>query len=116
MVADVITFRPLAKYLTDNSLTRTFQALADPTRREILRLLGKGDLSAGEVAGNFSMSMPSVSHHLSVLKNAELVTAERKGQSIVYSLNSTVAQEAAQELMALMKVGDKRAKSARRMK
>jgi len=97
----------------DNSLTRTFQALADPTRREILRMLTKADMSAGDIAGNFSMSLPSVSHHLSVLKNAELVTSERTGQSIVYSLNTTVAQEAAQELMGLMKVGDKRSKDAK---
>ncbi len=100
----------------DNSLTRTFQALADPTRREILRMLTKADMSAGDIAANFSMALPSVSHHLSVLKNAELVTSERNGQSIVYSLNTTVAQEAAQELMGLMglmKVGDKRIKSAK---
>jgi DNA-binding transcriptional ArsR family regulator len=108
----------LAKYLNDNALTRTIQALADPTRREILRLLGDGDLSAGEIASNFSMSLPSVSHHLAVLKNAELVIAERKGQSIMYSLNSTVAQEAIQELMALLKVGSAktRLKNVRRMK
>lgn len=90
----------------DNSLTRTFQALADPTRREILRLLSASDLSAGEIASNFHISLPSVSHHLNVLKTAELVTAERKGQSIVYSLNSTVAQEAIQHLMGLLQVGD----------
>jgi DNA-binding transcriptional ArsR family regulator len=100
----------------DNSLTRTFQALADPTRREILRLLAKGDLSVGEIGANFDMALPSVSHHLSVLKNAELVTTERRGQSIVYSLNSTVAQEAVQELMALFKIGDKPVKTVRKAK
>lgn len=113
MLSDVLLFRQLAKHLMDNSLTRTFQALADPTRREILRMLTKADMSAGDIAANFSMSLPSISHHLSVLKNAELVTGERKGQSIVYSLNTTVAQEAAQELMGLMKVGDKRVKGAK---
>lgn len=114
----MIIFRRLAKYLNDNTLTRTIQALADPTRREILRLLGQGNLNAGEIASNFSISLPSVSHHLAVLKNAELVIAERNGQSIVYSLNSTVAQEAIQELMALLKVGrtKTRVKNARRMK
>ena len=101
-----------------NTLTRTFQALADPTRREILRLLGVGDLSAGEIASNFDMSLPSVSHHLSVLKNADLVSSERKGQSIVYSLNTTVAHEALQEMMGLLQVGQPKArsKSVRRTK
>ena len=70
-----------------------FKALSDATRREILRLLREGDLTAGSIAENFSMSKPSISHHLSVLKNAELVSAERRGQEIVYSLNTTVLQE-----------------------
>jgi len=70
-----------------------FKALSDPTRREILRLLREGDLTAGSIAENFAMSKPSVSHHLSALKQAGLVSAERRGQEIVYSLNTTVFQE-----------------------
>jgi ArsR family transcriptional regulator len=70
-----------------------FKALSDPTRREILRLLQAGDLTAGTIAANFSISKPSISHHLSALKEARLVTAERHGQEIVYSLNTTVFQE-----------------------
>ena len=70
-----------------------FKALSDETRREILRLLRDGDLTAGAIAENFAMSKPSISHHLSALKQAELVTAERRGQEIVYSLNTTVFQE-----------------------
>jgi DNA-binding transcriptional ArsR family regulator len=72
----------------DDAMTQSLQALADPTRRKILRLLGERDLSAGEIASNFEMSLPSVSHHLSALRNARLVQTERKGQSIVYSLDA----------------------------
>ena len=89
----------------DTELNRTLQALTDPTRREILRMLGKRDMNAGYIAAGFSLSLPSVSHHLSVLKNAELVSAERRGQNIVYSLNATVAQETVAAVMALFKVG-----------
>lgn len=70
-----------------------FEALADKTRREILKLLNVKDMTAGEIASNFDISKPSISHHLGVLKNAGLVTAERRGQEIVYSLNLTVFQE-----------------------
>ena len=70
-----------------------FKALSDRTRREILKLLQGGDMTAGAIAENFAMTKPSISHHLSVLRNAELVTAQRRGQEIVYSLNTTVLQE-----------------------
>ena len=65
-----------------------FKALGDPTRRRILELLSEGEMSA------FDMAKPSVSHHLNILKNAGLVTDERRGQNIVYCLNLTVFQEA----------------------
>ncbi len=86
-------------------MNQMFQALADPTRRRILELLNEGNKSAGEIASHFNISAPSISHHLGVLKNAELVTTERKGQSIVYSLNTTVVQELLQTMMSLFKVG-----------
>lgn len=70
-----------------------FKALSDATRREILRLLQGGDMTAGAIAENFAMTKPSISHHLSALKQAGLVSAERRGQEIVYSLNTTVFQE-----------------------
>jgi ArsR family transcriptional regulator, arsenate/arsenite/antimonite-responsive transcriptional repressor len=70
-----------------------FKTLSDETRREILKLLQDGDMTAGAIADNFAMSKPSISHHLSALKQSELVTAERHGQEIVYSLNTTVFQE-----------------------
>lgn len=70
-----------------------FKALADPTRRHILELLAQGDLTAGEIAAHFSMTKPSVSHHLNILKTAGLVCDQRSGQNIVYSVNLTVFQE-----------------------
>ena len=70
-----------------------FKALADPTRRHILELLAQGDLTAGEIAAHFSMSKPSVSHHLSILKSAGLICDQRSWQNIVYSVNLTVFQE-----------------------
>lgn len=70
-----------------------FKALADPTRRRILELLRSADLTAGELADHFDMTKPSISHHLNTLKAAGLVDAEREGQSIVYSLNTSVLQD-----------------------
>jgi DNA-binding transcriptional ArsR family regulator len=75
------------------TVTDVFKALSDETRRRILRLLADGDLNAGTISENFEMSKPSVSHHLSVLRQAGLVSAERRGQEIVYSLNTTVLQD-----------------------
>lgn len=71
----------------------TFKALSDPNRRRILHLLKRGDLTAGELAEHFEISKPSLSHHLSVLKQAGLVSDERQGQNIIYSLESTVFQD-----------------------
>ena len=70
-----------------------FKALTDPTRRRILELLAQGDLTAGEIAAQFAMTKPSVSHHLNILKTAGLVCDQRSGQNIVYSVNLTVFQE-----------------------
>lgn len=69
-----------------------FKALADPTRRHILELLRTKDLTAGEIAEHFNMTKPSLSHHLNTLKTAGLVDAERDGQNIIYSLNTSVLQ------------------------
>ncbi|MFB9278305.1 autorepressor SdpR family transcription factor [Cohnella cellulosilytica] len=71
-----------------------FKALSDPTRRKILQLLKDRDLSAGDIAEHFDISKPSISHHLNILKQARLVQDERQGQSIIYSINMTVMQEA----------------------
>lgn len=70
-----------------------FKALNDSTRREILELLKERDLTAGEIADHFQISKPSISHHLDLLKQAELVISEKKGQFVVYSLNMTVVDE-----------------------
>lgn len=71
-----------------------FKALSDPTRRKILQLLKDRDMSAGDIADHFDISKPSISHHLNILKQAQLVQDERQGQSIIYSLNMSVMQEA----------------------
>jgi ArsR family transcriptional regulator, repressor of sdpIR and other operons len=89
----------------ETSLNRTLAALADPTRRAILQMLNERNMTAGEIGACFHISAPSVSHHLSVLKQAELVRSERSGQTIVYSLNSTVVQEFLQQLLQFFKVG-----------
>ena len=81
------------------------RALADPTRREILKALRNGDLPAGEIAARFPMTAASVSHHLAVLKDAGLVKAERNGRNLIYSLETTVFQEFLQEMMELLKTG-----------
>ena len=67
-----------------------FKALGDPTRRQIIELLRKRDMTAGEIADYFSISKPSISHHLDLLKQADVVVAIKEGQFITYSLNSTV--------------------------
>jgi ArsR family transcriptional regulator len=79
-----------------------FKALSDPTRREILRLLSRGEKTAGELASKFDMTKPSMSHHFAVLKDAELISSRREGQQIWYSLNTTVAQEAIAWVMDLV--------------
>jgi ArsR family transcriptional regulator len=70
-----------------------FKALADPTRREVLRLLRRGEMTAGELAEPFGISKPSMSHHFAVLKQADLITARRDGQQIFYALNTTVVED-----------------------
>ena len=74
-------------------MNSVFKALNDPTRREILRLLQEKDMTAGEIAEKFSMTWPSISHHLDLLKQADLVIPEKDGQYIYYSLNTTVVEE-----------------------
>ena len=71
----------------------TFRALSDPTRREILNLLKKGPLSAGEIGNQFSMTGATISHHLSILKQADLIMDQKQGKFIYYSLNLSVFEE-----------------------
>lgn len=74
-------------------MNESFKALSDGTRRQIIKLLRDRDMTAGEIADHFAMTKPSISHHLSSLKQAGLVLDERRGQNIVYSLNTTVVEE-----------------------
>jgi DNA-binding transcriptional ArsR family regulator len=74
-------------------MNSVFKALNDPTRRQILELLQQRDLTAGEIAEKFKMTFPSVSHHLDLLKQAKLVTSQKEGQFVFYSLNTTVVDE-----------------------
>jgi DNA-binding transcriptional ArsR family regulator len=76
-----------------------FKALADPTRREILRLLRSGPRSSGDIAAHFSSAWPTISRHLAVLRDAELVTAERNGSTILYELDTTVFQETVEHFL-----------------
>jgi ArsR family transcriptional regulator, arsenate/arsenite/antimonite-responsive transcriptional repressor len=75
------------------SLNLAFKALNDQTRRDILELLRKKDMSAGEIAEKFNITAPSISHHLELLKRAGLIESEKKGQFIIYSLNTTVLDD-----------------------
>jgi len=83
-------------------MNAVFKALSDPTRREILRLLSRGEKTAGDLADRFDMSKPSMSHHFAVLKEADLISSRRNGQQIWYSLNTTVAQDAISWVMDLV--------------
>lgn len=90
---------------------RAFKALADPTRREILRLLGRAEMTAGELADHFDMTRPSMSHHFSVLKEADFIRSRREGQQIWYSLNTTVIQDVMRWVLDLTRKADRGAPS-----
>jgi ArsR family transcriptional regulator, repressor of sdpIR and other operons len=83
---------------------QVFRALADPNRRRILTILKKGSRSAGEIAEQFPISMASLSHHYGVLKAADLIRSERRGQQIVYSLNTTVFEDVAAAVADLFRL------------
>jgi len=85
----------------------TFKALADPARRQILELLRKGSLTAGEIAEHFEMSNATVSYHLAVLKKADLITESRRKNFIDYSLNASVLEEIMIWLESLKEDSDK---------
>ena len=85
-----------------------FRALADPTRREILRLLRDGAKTSGEIAERFPTSWPTVSRHLAVLRDAGLILSERNGQQIVYELNTTVFQDLVEQVLEWAKPARRR--------
>ena len=76
-----------------------FKALADPTRREILKLLRNGSRTSGEIAEQFETAWPTISRHLGVLRDAGLILSERQGQQIVYELNTTVFNDVVEQLL-----------------
>ena len=78
-----------------------FKAISDPTRREILKLLHDKDLSAGEIAEHFDISKPALTKHLNILREAELVSSEKQGNFVIYSINVTVLQQALSGFMAI---------------
>ncbi|WP_146191856.1 autorepressor SdpR family transcription factor [Bifidobacterium longum] len=78
-----------------------FKAISDPTRREILKLLNEKDLSAGEIAEHFDISKPALTKHLNILREAELVSSEKQGNFVIYSLNVTVLQQALYGFMSI---------------
>jgi ArsR family transcriptional regulator, arsenate/arsenite/antimonite-responsive transcriptional repressor len=88
------------------SSNKAFKALGDPTRREILNLLRRGEMTAGDLAERFDMTKPTMSHHFSVLKDADLLTSRRDGQTIWYSLNTTVVQDLMAWAMDLIRGGE----------
>jgi len=88
-----------------------FKALADPTRRRILQMLNRQpEMSAGDIAAAFNITAPSMSHHFNVLKDADLISARRDGQQILYSLNTTVVQDLMTMLFAMFAKDEKPAR------
>ena len=86
-----------------NVMNDIFKALNDATRREILDLLKEKDMSAGEIADVFNISKPSISHHLDILKRADLITFEKNGQFIIYSINTTIMEDVLQWILTFKK-------------
>lgn len=92
-------------------MNEAFQALSDPTRREILRLLRQGDLTAGEIAAHFELAKSTLSGHFNVLKHAGLIVAEKNGTAITYSLNTSVVEGLLGAVLELLEVGGAGSKS-----
>lgn len=90
------------------SLQHCFEALSDPARRKILEVLKGGEMSVAEIAKNFEFTGATLSHHLSKLKNAGLVVTRRDGQTIFYSLQTSVVEEIASHLAELLNLGGKK--------
>ena len=82
---------------------RVFKSLSDINRRKIISLLRKKDMTAGEIAGHFNISKPSISEHLKILKNADLISSEKNGQFIVYFLNSSILEDVISYFMEIVK-------------
>lgn len=85
------------------SLSQTFAALSDPNRQHILSLLKASELTVGEIAASLSITMATLSHHLDILRRANLVSSRRAGRNIFYALNLSVAEEIITEISKLIK-------------
>lgn len=86
-------------------MNRVYRALADPTRRRVLALLRDRDMTAGELASQFELSWPTMSGHFSVLREADLISADRSGSTITYHLNLSVLEEAMAALLDAFRIG-----------
>lgn len=84
-------------------MSKAFKALSDETRREILKMLSNQDMSAGEISDKFNMSKPSISKHLDILRDAELISSEKKGQFVIYSINTSIIQEVLGNFLEIFK-------------
>lgn len=83
-----------------------FKAMADGNRRKIVQLLRKKELSAGEIASHFNISKPSISEHLKILKNAGLIESEKRGQFMIYFLNTSVLEDLISYFLNILNKGD----------
>lgn len=90
---------------TTMGINEVFHALSDPTRREILRMLRDRDMTAGEIAARFALAKSTLSGHFNVLKYAGLIVPERRGTTIVYSLNTSASEEAFTAVLSFFRVG-----------
>lgn len=81
-----------------------FKALADPNRREILRLLGNGTMNAGEIAEHFKLAKSTLSSHFNILKSADLIQEEKNGTTVYYSLNLSVVEEVMAAVMNVFSI------------
>ena len=85
-------------------LSNTFSALSDPNRQKILELLKQKEMSVTEILENLNITMATLSHHLDILKRADLVSGRRDGQKIIYSLNLSILDEISEQIVKLLKV------------
>ncbi|MDR3643347.1 MAG: autorepressor SdpR family transcription factor [Candidatus Doudnabacteria bacterium] len=87
------------------SLSQTLQALSEPNRRKILDALKKREMPVAEIAADLDITLPTLSHHLDILKRANLVSGRRKGQQILYSLNLSVLEEITEQIVKFLSPG-----------
>lgn len=84
-------------------MNNLFKALNDETRRKIIELLKEKDMGAGQIAEQFNISKPSISHHLDILKRADLITSDKRGQHIIYSLKTSILEDLIKWILTLKK-------------